>query len=97
MVRSLHRALWHHVRRRADLAAQVGREVAAAELVRRPPQRLDGDGGVVACLAADVGAQEARRVPGQQDSAQDRPERLRIDVGADRGRDRLSDGIGLLG
>ena len=90
-------ALGHDVGGLADLAAEVGSEVASGELVRRPPQCLAGDDRVVARAAADVRAQIACRAAGQQDPAQDRPERLRIDVGAHRGCDRLGDGVGLLG
>ena len=77
--------------------AEVGREVAAGELVRRPPEGLRGDGGVVAGAAADVGAEVACGAAGQQDAAQDGPERLWIDVDADRGRDGSGDRVGLLG
>ena len=88
--------LGHDVGGLAGLAAEVGREVAAAELVRRPPEGLRGDGGVVAGAAADVGAEIARGGAGQQDPAQDGPERLWLDVDADRRRDRLGDRVGLL-
>ena len=81
----------------ADLAAEVGGQVAPGDLVWRPPQRRARDGRVVAGLAADVGAQIACRSAGQQDAAEDGPKRLRIDLGAQRGCNRLGDGIGLLG
>ena len=59
----------HHVGRVADLARKVGREVASAELVRRPPQCLPGDRGVIACSAADVRAEKALLAAGQQHQA----------------------------
>src|SRR5215218_2237100 len=80
----------------AGLGAEVGSEVASAELVRRPPHRLARDDRVVARAAADVRAQIARGAAGQQDPPQHRPERLLVDVGAHRGGDRLGYGVGLL-
>src|SRR5262245_58598910 len=81
----------------AVLAAEVGREVAGAEHVRRPPEGLRRDGGVVAGAAADVGAEVARGGARHQDPAQNGPERLWLDVDAGRRRDRLGDRVGLLG
>src|SRR5215217_8608055 len=69
-------ALGHDVGRLPDLAAEVGCEVMAGELVRRPPQCLAGDDRVVAGAPADARAQIMCRAAGQQDPAQDRPERL---------------------
>ena len=84
----------HDISGLARLAAEVGSEIAAGELVGWPPQRI------VRCgrrpRAADVGSQVAHGPAGQKRAAKDGPERLGVDLGT-CGGDRLGDGVGLLG
>ena len=87
----------HDIGGLARLAAEVGSEIAAGELVGRPPQRIVRDCGVVARAAADVGSQVAHGPAGQKRAAKDGPERLGVDLGTCGGGDRLGDGVGLLG
>src|ERR687895_2686158 len=80
--------LGHDVCGLAGLAAEVGSEIAATELVGWPPQCFLGDRRVVAGAAADVRAQVARRAAGQERAAQDGPKRLWVDLGTRGGGDR---------
>src|SRR5947209_15870131 len=63
-------------------AGEVRREVLAGDLARRPPQRRHGSLRRLAASAAGIRAQEAVLVAGEQLSAQDRLERVRLDVRA---------------
>ena len=75
---------------------EIGGEVAAGDLRRRPPQRLPRrEHGVVARGRAR--AHEVRRGAGQQHPAQDGRERRRLDRSAVPCRDVLGDCFGLLG
>src|SRR5262249_14507475 len=63
---------------------EEGREVAADDLARRPPERLRVDDGD---RRPRLGAEKTRNHAGQQEPAQNGPERRRLDVGTRRGRD----------
>jgi hypothetical protein len=76
---------------------EEGCEVAADDLRWRPPKRVGLHCRGRAAPACEPGAQEARLSAGQQEPAQNGIERLRREVGAGRGGDRLRRGIRLLG
>ena len=81
-----------HVRDRRAPREVVG-EMAAGDLVRRPPEQLVGDRGAVRGVVPQV----ADVVAADEHPAQHGPERLRYDVGA-RGRgDHPGRDVGLLG
>ena len=85
---------------------EVGGEVSAGDLARRPPQCARGDvpaqrAGRAALpdglLAAQLGPQVQRRAAGQEQPAQDRAERRRHPRAEEIGEERRGDGVGLLG
>ena len=82
---------------RVQLGREIRSEVAPGDLAGRPPERALRNRPFVAAAAGDLGAQVARRRTGEEQSAQDRPERLRLELGAQLRCDRLGGGIGLLG
>ena len=65
---------------------EPGREVATADLVRRPPQRVER-GRSLAATAGDLTAKLKRLLTGQELAPEDRPERL----GVDRGSEAMGD------
>src|SRR5207237_4026572 len=86
-------------RRREDRTGALReerREVAADDLAGGPPEELAGRDGRVSGAAAELGAQERRRLSGEEQAPQHGAERLRLDRRSRRGGDRLCGGVGLL-
>src|SRR5579884_4008598 len=82
-----------------DHAGSVGekrREVAPHDLRRWPPERVGLRRGSGAAAASKLGPKEPRHIAGEEESAQDRVERLRGYLCAGHRRDRLGGCICLL-
>jgi hypothetical protein len=77
--------------------AQIRREIASAEAVRRPPQWLLGHDEVISRALVKMAAQIVRAAARNEHPAQHRPERPRRSVKPDRCRDRRGHDVGLLG
>ena len=75
---------------------QEGRQVPAADLVRGPPQAIQG-GPALASAARHIGAEVERLLPGQELAPQHRVEGLHGDRGAEPVGDVRGRRVGLLG
>jgi len=64
------------------VAGEEGGEVAADDLVRWPPERFAGDGACLAVAAVRLAAEVAWRAAGEEESAEDRLESTRLNVGS---------------